>query len=152
MLEDIEGLLIQNNLITLNSDELLLLDFILSYPMPSVSVELNWHMEWYDFRLQIWQKIHEFKNQELICIEEHKAKPQNPVASIDIDLTDARVLMSLVPTTFRWGPGEDCGYSLKLKLYRYITGEEEYHAPDKNTSESKAPATDKTEDGPLAYA
>ena len=97
--------------IKVNRDELLVLDWVIcsaSHLIPNVDLDylvMNWH----EFRLSIWAAI-------------HRSIP--PPAEEDFPLTDtdARVLMAVVPTTFRWGTGADCGYSLKMKLSEFLQG------------------------------
>ena len=40
------------------------------------------------------------------------------VEPLNVDDFLVRTLLAIVPTTFRWGTGADCGYELKLKLYK----------------------------------
>lgn len=103
--------------IRLNRDELLLLDWILTYPMPtSGPVELDWHMHtsWRALREQVWAKLRHGGQGGMVWIDDQ----------------DGELLLALIPTTFRWATGEDCGYSLKLKLSAALAGEEGEEAKD----------------------
>lgn len=110
--------------------ELWLVDWVLCHPAPTGQVDLDWHMHWKDVRRSVWAALHriDLARQET----EHKRErfdPQSCCQTLDITMDDAEVLLALVPTTFLWGPGPDWGQRLKMKLYRYISGEEDYHAP-----------------------
>jgi hypothetical protein len=50
-----------------------------------------------------------------------------------LDRTPAFILLAACPTTFRWGVGDDVGYSLKMKLAKYL-------APDRFAPALEAPA------------
>ena len=60
-----------------------------------------------------------------------------------MDESTARILLAIVPTTFRWGTGPDCGYSLKTKLYLYLIGEqnEERQSSQDQTSSNSQDST-----------
>ena len=58
-----------------------------------------------------------------------------------MDEFTARVLLALVPTTFRWGTGSDCGFALKLKLYHFLIGERE---SDNTKDETDSDPTDQS--------
>jgi len=100
--------------ISINKDELLLLDWLLVFPMPCNQVDLDWHMKFAPFRLTIWEAIEKVKEEE-----------------VTIEVEDAGLLLAIVPTTFRWSPSEpgktspDCGFSLKQKLARALITERE---------------------------
>lgn len=118
MLEDAKRL-------QLNRGELLLLDWILVYPMPNTGADLDWHMEWQKVRLNIWSGIEE--------LEERAKGNLEVVTDLVLKDNEVNVLLALVPTTFRWGDGDDCGMSLKIKLYRALVGAED-EVPDKTGS------------------
>ena len=99
--------------VRVSQDELLLLDWVLSYPERQAAVSLDWHMKWAELRLDIWGA--------LAVAEKEK---QNASAELAVSEGDAKVLLAIIPTTFRWaGSGDDCGYSLKMKIARYLLGE-----------------------------
>lgn len=126
--------------IKVTRDELLLLDWILIFPAPAGQIDMDWHMKWKDLRLTIWNKIIHLP-------------PATGEDSLELSEEDAGTLLCLVPTTFRWGQGDDCGYSLKYKLARFLLGEvdvEEAKDADKNTTQSETPTTGETTGGTMA--
>jgi hypothetical protein len=56
---------------------------------------------------------------------------------LELDVSEARMLLSITPTTFRWGTAPDCGFSLKLKLHLFIEGV--YHDPERDKDKAQAP-------------
>jgi len=113
--------------IPLTEEELLLLDWILcsgSGLIPSATLEdlmANWSFVRYD----IWKHISALHRQK-----KNGSTEINRVLTelFEIDEFTARTLLALTPTTFRWGTGADCGYALKLKLYRFLSKEVEVDA------------------------
>ena len=97
---------------TLNLEigELLLLDWIFcsaSNLIPGIHIDelmANYH----DFRMRIWKAFTEMKGS---------------LGEIAINPGLMRELMTLVPTTFRWGTGPDVGYTLKMKIARELLSE-----------------------------
>ena len=137
---EIEELLAQRAL-KLNRDELLLLDWVLHHPTPTLTPDLDWHMRWKDLREVIWRGIHVITNNEKQAAAQGKQNQPESI-TVALDTSDIHVLLALTPTTFRWGPGDDCGFSLKVKLFRYLSGEEEWHDTGDT---SKDASTDETE-------
>ena len=129
--------------ITLTEEELLLLDWAMcsgSALIPSASLE-DLVTNWSSFRYDVWKGISAFNRRK-------KVKPVDPtepiitVEQLEIDEFLVRTLLALVPTTFRWGTGIDCGYELKLKLYRFLANEVENAESESNTesnTENKPP-------------
>lgn len=114
MLEEIERLYPRPAL-HLNSDELALLDWVLHYPLPNTQVDLAWHMRWDALRERIWGLLAvEFAK------EKEEQKPSKAIYDLIVEEEDVPVLLAIVPTTFRWGAGADCGFSLKVKLYWFL--------------------------------
>ena len=112
--------------IDVTEDELLLLDWIMfsgSQLIPNAPLE-DLVTNWSSFRYDVWRGISAFNRRKGI-------KPIDPtepiiiVERLEIDEFLARTLLALVPTTFRWGTGIDCGYELKIKLYRFLANEVE---------------------------
>ena len=116
-------------------DELLLLDWILcgaSRLLPNY--ELDYLISgWNDNRIEIWKLLEE--------LSIHEEIPTSCVFSMN-DGT-AKVILALCPTTFRWGTGIDCGYSLKTKVARFLRGE-----PDVEVRTDYSTSTDKATDSP----
>ena len=129
--------------IEVTEDELLLLDWIMfsgSQLIPNAPLE-DLVTKWSSFRYDVWKGISAFNRRK-------KVKPVDPtepiitVEQLEIDEFLARTLLALVPTTFRWGTGVDCGYELKLKLYRFLANEVENAESESNTesnTENKPP-------------
>lgn len=118
----------------LNLDELLLLDWMLTpcsniYPQASVDTAMTWQ----GFRLSVMDCIAIYDRQP----RSGKGVPigPHPVPVLAISQSEANVLLALCPVEFRWGTGDNCGLSLKLKLRAYLRGEkEETNANDSATS------------------
>ena len=116
---------------SLTRDEALLLDWLLTYPMPAAVVELDWHLKWEALRLDLWSQL----------------ATEAKFIKAEMSEREAAMFLAITPTTFRWGNGSDCGYSLKIKLARFIQGkEEEPDADNQDTSTDKAPAQGYTAD------
>ena len=132
--------------IEVTEDELLLLDWIMfsgSQLIPNAPLE-DLVTKWSSFRYVVWKGISAFNRRK-------KVKPVDPtepiitVEQLEIDEFLARTLLALVPTTFRWGTGVDCGYELKLKLYRFLANEVENAESESNTeSNTENKPTDPT--------
>ena len=96
--------------VDVNQNELLLLDWCLcgaSRILPVIDLEslvTPWHM----LRMGIWE-----------CMAELKAK-SSQLSHLALTDDDAKILLAICPTTFRWGTGEDCGYILKTKLAQML--------------------------------
>ena len=124
----------------LDEDELLLLDWAIcaaSRLLPQ-SDDLDYLISaWGALRSAVWEALD-------ICYPK-RLKPGEtgplPTAWLDLNMPTARPLLAVLPTTFRWGTGEDVGYSLKRKLAQYLRGV--YHADadkDQAGDEAKAPS------------
>ena len=122
--------------IKLDQGELLLLDWVLCGASRSIpNADLGYLLEkWHEFRLDIWRGIGQLK-----------APDANEVRLAFTDL-EARALLAVVPTTFRWGTGPDCGYTLKTKLAKFLLGDiqNDYQTKTHNAS------ADKPTSGPAA--
>ena len=98
----------------LTVEELLLIDWMLSSQASVLSEKvIEDLMAWRDERERVWRAL----------IRADLAK----AGEGEIEFTDDECdqLLALIPTTFRWGAGEDVGYSLKLKLAALLWGDEE---------------------------
>lgn len=105
--------------VMVDQGELLLLDWCLCAPsriLPGLN-DLDDVMKWKDMRYDIWDALRRMAVKNL--------KETN----LPIQKHEAATLMGIVPTTFRWGTGPDCGYTLKTKLARYAYGFTDKDAP-----------------------
>ena len=89
--------------------ELLLIDWILCtgsslLQMPMDELRDEWHM----LRQSVWEAY--FANDEELGI------------LFQLSEFQAKTLLTACPTTFAWGDGFDCGFSLKEKLARMLLG------------------------------
>lgn len=131
--------------VKLNYEELLVLDWISHFPVGSTDQD---HLEWLNqnFSLlqeDIWrnilalqeeqkQKKAEIERQQLVLRETTPSRQRMKTTTkgeeiekemeLEIPEEKAQLLMTMVPTTFRWGTGEDAGFNLKLKLARALWG------------------------------
>jgi len=131
--------------VKLNYEELLVLDWISHFPVGSTDQD---HLEWLEenFSLlqeDIWrnilalqeeqkQKKAEIERQQLVLRETTPSRQRMKTTTkgeeiekemeLEIPEEKAQLLMTMVPTTFRWGTGEDAGFNLKLKLARALWG------------------------------
>ena len=106
-------------ILQLDRDEFLLVDWILcgaSRLLPDCALE-ELH-KWDDVRFSVWGALR-FADQ---CSMVDPPKVIPATQALTIRATDAAILFALAPTTFRWGTGPDCGYSLKAKLSAYLEG------------------------------
>ncbi len=100
--------------INLDRGELLLVDWVLcsaSRLIPNADLDhlLN---SWHDMRLAVWKSVAQLDT------------PTSSEAKFRLSDTEAKALLAVVPTTFRWGTGPDSGYSLKQKLARFLSSGE----------------------------
>lgn len=120
------------DMVELTEEELLLLDWVIcsaSGLLPNVTLDELMN-NWNSTRLKVWESILNIKN--------IKKTQQVTTIPFEVDEITARVLLSVTPTTFRWGTGNDCGYSLKLKLYRFINGDTDAEQQSSSPTEDKA--------------
>ncbi|NIR13698.1 MAG: hypothetical protein GWN86_07010 [Desulfobacterales bacterium] len=116
VLEDQLNSFLQSPVPELTIDELLLIDWALcssSGCIPGASLqELQ---EWRPFRESLWEVIidADFPGPNNV-----NPKP-NP---FDVGPVNASILLPIIPTSFRWGTGPDCGFTLKIKLAKVIFG------------------------------
>ena len=127
--------------IPLTEEEFLLLDWVIcsgSGLIPSATLE-DLMTNWSVFRHDVWKGISAFGRQK-------KGVPAEINRTItellSIDEFTAKTLLAIIPTTFRWGTGADCGYELKLKLYKFLSKEVEL---DASSTENKTDSNPKDE-------
>jgi len=124
----------------LTEEELLLLDWVMcsgSVLIPNASLE-DLVTNWSSFRSDVWKCLSVINRQKK-RIPVQLTTELEPLA---IDEFIARTLLAIVPTTFRWGTGADCGYDLKLKLYRFLSKEVEL---DASSTENQTGSSSKDE-------
>ena len=95
------------NIIRLTRDELLLIDHVLGSQTRLMMWEDLHDMvdnHWGDIRLGLWVAMRGI------------ADWAHDTAPLEVTRRDCATLLAACPTTFRWGPGPDCGESLKVKL------------------------------------
>ena len=105
--------------IKVNEEELLLLDWVIgsaSGLIPGATLD-ELMSNWSSLRVDVWQHIYEIKK-----LPTSSSGPSGVLCSLSMDDFTARILLAVVPTTFRWGTGPDCGYSIKMKLCRILLG------------------------------
>lgn len=120
--------------ILLNPGEMLLIDWILCGPshiLPEGGIQEL--LVWQPLRLMCWQGI------RCDVVDYPLALPE----------TDANILVALCPTTFRWGVGEDVGFTLKMKLAKFVAPEmfPNVYTEDDTQGEAPGEATGATADG-----
>jgi hypothetical protein len=102
--------------------------------IPNASLE-DLVTNWSSFRADVWKGISSINryNKNLAVTE-----------SLPIDEFLVRTLLALVPTTFRWGTGADCGYELKLKLYRFLSNDGDIVNDDTQNQANSDPKDEST--------
>jgi len=127
--------------ISVTEEELLLLDWIMcsgSGLIPNATLE-ELVTNWSAFRYDVWKGISALtKQRKGVPTEINRAITE----SLTIDEFTVRTLLAITPTTFRWGTGADCGYELKLKLYKFLSKEVEL---DASNAENEADSSSKDE-------
>ena len=106
--------------IKVNEEELLLLDWVVgsaSGLIPGATLD-ELMTNWSFLRFDVWQHIYELKK-----LQSSGSSTAGKELPLSMDDWTARTLLAIVPTTFRWGTGQDCGYSIKMKLCRFLIGE-----------------------------
>jgi len=100
-------------------DELLVLDWVFCGQGAHADLALMENlMRWRDLRERVWRGI-------------MSAQLDKGPALMDFTETETEELLALVPTTFRWGTGEDVGFSLKQRLAESLWGQAEQDAAEK---------------------
>ena len=120
--------------IKVNEEELLLLDWVVgsaSGLIPGATLD-ELMTNWSFLRFDVWQHIYELKK-----LQSSGSSTAGKELPLSMDDWTARTLLAIVPTTFRWGTGQDCGYSIKMKLCRFLIGERD--DDDKAQADSDTP-------------
>ena len=129
--------------ISLTEEEFLLLDWVMcsgSGLIPSATLE-DLMTSWPALRYDVWKSISELNKQKKGVPTEIN---RTLTALLSIDEFNARILLAIVPTTFRWGTGSDCGYDLKLKLYKFLSKEVEIDASNTENKTDSNPTDEST--------
>jgi hypothetical protein len=85
---------------------------------------------WEGVRLALWQAI--------------DVAPTERAHSITINRFQVQALFAICPTTFRWGMGDDVGFSLKMKLARFLAPEMFHDHEDKTLGDAANATPDPT--------
>ena len=129
--------------ISVTEEELLLLDWIMcsgSGLIPSATLE-ELVTNRSAFRYDVWKGMSALtKQRKGVATEINRTITE----SLTIDEFTVRTLLAIIPTTFRWGTGADCGYELKLKLYKFLSKEVEFDASS-TKNEADSSSTDESE-------
>ena len=128
--------------ISLTEEELLLLDWVMcsgSALIPNASLE-DLVTNWSSFRYDVWKCIHTINRQK----KGVSTQLTGATEVLAVDEFTARTLLAIIPTTFRWGTGADCGYDLKLKLYRFLSKEDELDASNTENQTGSNPKDEPT--------
>lgn len=86
-------------------------------------------MVWRDMRERVWDAIYNLTNTDAHISDADRA-------FVSFEPTEAHQLLAIVPVTFRWGVGEDVGFSLSLILHRYSVGRYEFEVVKNNGNEN----------------
>ena len=133
--------------INLTEEEFLLLDWCMgsaSGLIPGATLD-DLMERWASLRFDVWKSIH-----TLIADAPGGAVNSTSVLPLLMDEFTARVLLAVIQTTFRWGTGADCGFSLKLKLYRFLIGERDAEHTDTDETDSSTTDESQSASGPEA--
>ena len=115
----------QDSPVILSQGELLMIDWIIcgaSRLLADYTIG-DLVSTWEGLRLNLWQAI-------------ATGAASRPLA---LPRQEARVIFAICPTTFRWGMGDDVGFSLKLRLAQFIAPEMFSH-DDEDTSSGDTPS------------
>lgn len=123
----------QEKLLPLDSAELRLVDWIIcgaAHILPDSG--MNELMEWHAFREKVWFGLY------------RTLMEKQQIHDLPITDTEAKIVLALCPTTFRWSTGPDTGLTLKLKLSMLLRGEKvslEEKKEEPKAKPASAPAT-----------
>ena len=115
--------------VILSQGELLLIDWIIcgaSRLLPDTEPSYL-ITSWEHLRLRVWQAVATNAEAQALSVSE----------------SDSHVLLAICPTTFRWGMGDDVGFSLKMKLAQFLAPEMFSH-DDKDASSGDTPSAGAT--------
>jgi len=138
VLDDQDWQLPQLDDIKITAEELMLLDWILcsgSALIPNATVD-DLVERWSAVRFDVWK-----------CLSDIERQKRGPLAAVSLVMDEftAKILLALTPTTFRWGTGQDCGFSLKMKLFHFLSGERENdNSQNETNGDSENPPTGST--------
>ena len=111
-------------LIHLCCDELLVLDWVLCAASGLVQDDDDPAFGWHETRLECWRQVIDL------------ADDKTSLRALPLTQRDARTLLRAVPTTLTWGDGVDHGFNLKVKLAKFLIGED--YAADNSTDQNAA--------------
>lgn len=116
----------------LTADELSLIDWLLCMYSHTFIGDIDDYMKCHDLRMDVW---------ECLDLLWDAALSRSKEGTVIMPMTEswAKVLLSLAPTTHRWGTGFDCGFSLKRKLFRYLKGVNTDDNPTSAPAQNQAP-------------
>ena len=118
-------------LIHLCCDELLVLDWVLCAASGLVQEDADPAFGWHETRLECWRQIGESKEDD-----------NTSLLPLPLTQRDAKTLLRAVPTTLTWGDGVDHGFNLKMKLAKFLLGED--YAADNSTDQTASDPPDET--------
>ena len=106
--------LLGSDQVRLTRNELLLMDWSLctgSGMMAPLVLDL---LDWHRLRMEIWKAMP----------EPDAPLPAKPSLGVmfAMEETTAKLLLCAIPTSYEWGDGADCGFSLKVKLNDFLWG------------------------------
>lgn len=146
MEKDIEGILQQARGPRLTMQELLVLDFVLTHPMQAGYFAYDEYIKWSSVRRLVWCGIDEMdgalrrREEAVKKLPSGSKKPGVPLWRLELTPSEAEILLMLIPPTMQLGSDEDSGFSLKLKLSRYLEGKEEADADDTDKAQGETSA------------
>ena len=109
-------------MLSLNRDELVLIAYLLTRPAPSETLDSSdynrWASDWLDIKLDCFEYLEEWNRK----FESENKKPHEVEVEVDWPERVLAFLATIVPPTWHWGEGPDCGYSLMSKLTRSLRG------------------------------
>ena len=103
--------------INLTEEEFLLLDWCTgtaSGLIPGATLD-DLMERWASLRLDVWKSIH-----DLIENAPGGAVSGTSVLPLLMEEFTAKFLLAVIQTTFRWGTGADCGFSLNLTILFFL--------------------------------
>ena len=117
--------------ISLCYDEFLVLDWVLCAQSGLVQDDVDNTFGWHSTRLECWRQVIDLQGDTKAL----RALPLKP--------RDAQKLLRAVPTTLTWGDGVDHGFSLKIKLARFLMGDDYAtdNSPDQTSDNTSGDAT-----------
>lgn len=130
----------ESRALILTVDELLLVDWVIC-PMSQMipGLDLRGSLDWHTLRLKVWALLSKLDPDEKpASVQEPEPQPGHVLA---LSEPDAESLLAVIPTTFRWSPAlgrsetPDCGFSLKSKMYQFLTRD---YAPERPPAQTEA--------------